>query len=295
MKIAVLSDIHGNLPALQAVVQQIESWRPDKVIVNGDIVNRGPRSRDCLRLLLHKQAAEGWLLLRGNHEEYLLECARPDFAAHGPAFEVSRFAYWAYQQLNGEMAALAQMARQYSWLAPDGSEFRAVHAAMGDNRHGLYAEMGDAALRALIAPAPAVYVTAHTHQPFVRRLDRTLVVNVGSVGAPFDLDWRASYGRFTWSATTGWRARIVRTPYDRAQIERDYAESGFLDEGGPLAQLMLVELRRARGLLYRWASQYETAVRRGEISMETSVRQLLQAKDLRPYLGPPGWTLNGHG
>ena len=48
MKIAVLSDIHGNFVALQAVFEHIEAWRPDHTIVAGDIVNRGPRSKDCL-------------------------------------------------------------------------------------------------------------------------------------------------------------------------------------------------------------------------------------------------------
>lgn len=41
MKIAILSDIHGNLPALQTVADDIARWQPDQVIVNGDIVNRG--------------------------------------------------------------------------------------------------------------------------------------------------------------------------------------------------------------------------------------------------------------
>ena len=51
MKIAILSDVHGNLPALTAVLEDIERWRADQVIVNGDLVSRGPYRLDCLRLL----------------------------------------------------------------------------------------------------------------------------------------------------------------------------------------------------------------------------------------------------
>jgi hypothetical protein len=54
---------------------------------------------------------------------------------------------------------------------------------------------------------------------------------------------------------------------------------------------MLVELRRAGGLIYRWASRYQEAVLAGEISLKNSVRQLLRDADLRPYLGSPGWEL----
>ncbi len=69
MKLAVLSDIHGNVPALQAVVEHVEAWGPDHVIVNGDIVNRGPYSLECLQAVQEKQAVQGWQLLRGNHED----------------------------------------------------------------------------------------------------------------------------------------------------------------------------------------------------------------------------------
>ena len=48
MKIAVLADIHGNLPALEAVAAHVEAWQPDRVIVAGDLVNRGPRPLECL-------------------------------------------------------------------------------------------------------------------------------------------------------------------------------------------------------------------------------------------------------
>ena len=60
MKIAVLTDIHGNFPALEAVTEQVERWQPDVVFVAGDIVNRGPRSHDCLRFLQQKKQTEAW-------------------------------------------------------------------------------------------------------------------------------------------------------------------------------------------------------------------------------------------
>src|SRR3954453_10767982 len=89
-KLAVLSDIHGNFAALQAVADHIERWQPDAVVVAGDIVNRGPRSRDCLRFVLAR-AAEGipanvgasWQIIRGNHEEYVLGVVRDPGARPG--------------------------------------------------------------------------------------------------------------------------------------------------------------------------------------------------------------------
>ena len=78
MKIAVLADIHANYIALQTVAYHVDAWRPDYVIVAGDVVNRGPRPQECLEFILEKQLAKDWRLIRGNHEDYVIEQAKPD-------------------------------------------------------------------------------------------------------------------------------------------------------------------------------------------------------------------------
>ena len=289
MKVAVLSDVHGNLPALQTVVDDIDRWEPDLVVVDGDIINRGPRSGDCLELLLDRRKSANWHLLRGNHEEFVLDCTDPNRPQSGPGYETTRFAHFALAQVAGHIDDLRALPDAFERGAPNGELLRIVHASMLSNRDGVYPITTDEDLRRQIAPAPAVFVTGHTHRPLVREIDRTLVVNIGSVGSSFDDDRRASYGRFHWAG--GWTAEVMRLDYDYAQIERDYVCSGFLDEGGALAQLMLVELRKARGLIFRWASRYEEAVMTGRMSLEESVRAVLCDDDVRPFTGAPGWTI----
>ena len=292
IKIAILSDIHGNLPALQTVTADIEAWQPDLVVVNGDVVNRGPCSLACVHFVREKQATKGWQVISGNHESFVLACGEADVPGSGPIYEVAQFAHWTYEQLNGEIEWLAQLSDEFNWQAPDGSELRVKHASMRSNREGLFLRDEDEVLRAKIAPAPAVYVTAHTHQTFIRELAETLVVNIGAVGSPFDEDHRPGYGRFTWDVQQGWQADIVRLPFDRAAIERDYVESGFLAEAGALVQLMLVELRKARGLMFRWGERHYEQVLAGEITIEESVWDILRDEDVRPFTGPPGWRVD---
>ncbi len=67
-KIAVLADIHGNLPALEAVLADIDAQRPDEVLVGGDLVGRGPQGSAVVRCIRER----GWRAVRGNHEDYLL-------------------------------------------------------------------------------------------------------------------------------------------------------------------------------------------------------------------------------
>jgi predicted phosphodiesterase len=290
MKVAVLSDIHGNLPALRAVVDHIDRWSPDTVIVGGDIVNRGPLSGDCLGLVARRREADGWRLLRGNHEDFVLDCGNPDRPLSGPGYETTQFAHFALTQVGANAELLRAMPDVFERAAPNGELLRIVHASMRNNRDGVYPATPDEELRRQIAPAPAVFVTGHTHRPLMRRVDDTLVVNIGSVGASFDDDRRAAYGQFTWTKT-GWTAKIVRLDYDYAQVEIDYVDSGFLAQGGALAQLMLVELRKARGLIFRWASRYQEAVLSGRLTLEESVRHILCDEDVRPFTGPPGWSL----
>ncbi|MEM7332177.1 MAG: metallophosphoesterase [Chloroflexota bacterium] len=291
MKIVVLSDIHGNIPALQTAIEDIDRWRPDQVVVNGDVVNRGPCSAVCLDIILEKQAKDGWHLLRGNHEDFILHCATIEDAEQQPDFELNQFAHWAYRQIGAKKVAhFKDWGEVFSWLAPDGSEFRTTHAAMGNNRKGIFQRMSDEEIEPLITPPPAVFVTSHTHEPLMRDINSAQVVNIGSIGASFDRDRRLCYGRFTYTKAKGWQSELRRLEYDYAQIERDYVDSGFLTEAGVFSQLMLIEHRRAGGLFFRWAKRYIKQVEAGEATVADTVRELLKDEDLRPYLGAPGWS-----
>ena len=276
MKVAVLADIHGNLPALLAVAADIETWQPDVVAVAGDVVNRGPRSRDCLQFVGERQQRNGWLVVRGNHEDYVLSQARPDRPRSGPEYEISLNSLWTYRKLNGEMSALEKMPFQISIPGPHDEEIRIVHASMLGNREGIYPETTAAELQYRITPPPAVLAVGHTHRPLIRRIDETLVVNVGSVGMPFDGDDRAAYGRLT-KRDNSWQSQIVRLNYDKAQTERDFFETGFIPHAGDLARIMLLEFHQARSHIYAWVHQYQPAVLAGQLSVADSVTQYLAA------------------
>jgi hypothetical protein len=93
-----------------------------------------------------------------------------------------------------------------------------------------------------------VLVGSHTHQPMARRWGRTLVVNSGAVGSPFNGDGRAQYLWLTLDAGV-WRPEFRRVGYDvRAALDA-YESSGYLEAGGLLAQLFRDEVRYARSYL----------------------------------------------
>lgn len=274
MKLAVLADVHANLNALETVANHIQRWQPDHIVVAGDTVNRGPRPLECLEFVLEKERTEGWRLIKGNHEEYVITFAYPEKISDAQEFELYRSAYWTYQQLHEDVSTLEAMADQVDLTAPNGERVQIVHASRRSNRDGLFARNDDDQLRRKVyvenEKPPAVFCTGHTHWPFVRWLDDTLVVNAGSVGLPFDGDRRAAYAQLT-CRDDQWQAKIIRLDYDWQQTERDFFETGFLSDGGPLVELILDELRIARPHLYRWTQQYESDVLAGAITIEESV------------------------
>ncbi len=280
MKIAIISDIHGNLPAFQTVLQDLDDWQPDHVMVAGDVVNRGPTPVECLEIVQEQVETADWRLVRGNHEDYVLNHTRPDAPRSGPEFEFLRSSYWTYQVLNGHIPYLEAMPFQQEIVGPDGRIVRAVHASMKANNIGVYKWTTDDELRELIMPPPAVLAVGHTHRPLIRMVDETLVINAGSVGLPFDGDRRASYARLTWNDDEErWQAENVRLDYDYETAEKDYFDTNYMEDAGPLAELMITEFRNAEGHLHRWGD-YVPAVLRGEITMGESVQSYMKENGL---------------
>ena len=272
MKLAVLADIHANFVAMQTVVAHIDQWQPDLVIVAGDIINRGPRPAECLAWVQQRRQTQGWLVVKGNHEEYVINQSQSDAAKYGPAFEIFRSSHWTYQQLGCDVRVLEAMPFQ---LALD-CGVRVTHASMRGTRDGIYMAAPTDVLREQIGtPSVPLFCVGHTHQSMVRRLDDTLVVNVGSAGTPFDGDWRPSYAQIILREER-WQAEIIRLDYDRAAAERDFETTGFLDDGGALARVMLRELQLARGQLFSWLTQFEQPVLAGEITIEEAVQRFLE-------------------
>ena len=274
MKIAVLSDIHGNLPALQVVLEHLDAWQPDEVIVNGDIVNRGPRSRDCWQMIEARFEQAGWRGTIGNHEEYVLAWEE-DRQLSDVEAELYQSSYWTYQQLAGAVTGLKKMQALVTLSGPDGREVCATHASMRGTRDGIYLSTAAAEMRHQIAPAPPLFITSHTHHFFTLQLDHTLIVNSGSVGCPLDGDTRTGYAQLEWRSG-GWQTHLVRLPYAREQVDGEFHTSGYLTEGGVVATLLYAEWRQAQPHAGWWARQYQRQVLAGEISPAESVRRYLR-------------------
>jgi predicted phosphodiesterase len=285
MKIAVLADIHANYIALKTALDHLSHWNPDKIIIAGDTVNRGPRPAECLELIQEKMEKEGWLVLRGNHEDYVIMHAGPEAPRQGSAMEVHRASYWTFEKLGADVTALAAMPLQQTLQGPDRRIVQFVHGSLLGTRDGIYPETSDFSLRRKIGlenhspdeNSLALFAVGHTHRPLIRRLNNVLVVNAGSVGLPFDHDTRLAYAQLTWHEGN-WRAEIIRLAYDLQRAEKDFHETGYLENAGPLARLVQIELLTASSQLYNWAIDFQELALKGKISVEESVQKYLSRR-----------------
>lgn len=275
MKIAVLSDVHGNVPALQAVLDDIHQWQAELVVVNGDLVSRGPYSLECLRRMQREFPDARYT--QGNHESYVLRCADTPPQPDSPTFDIDRFADWTVRQLGPAVETIRAWPDHVDLTDLEGgASVHITHGSRLGNRDGVSASVADADLPAKLGTPRDLFVGSHTHRPLLRQFNGTLVVNTGSVGQPMDNDARAAYGRFTLHDGR-WQAEIARVDYDKAQAERDFVESGFLAEAGPLAKLIYLELQQSRMHAGPWTRRYIDAIKAGSITVSAAVEEYLQA------------------
>ncbi|WPL17262.1 phosphodiesterase [Thiorhodovibrio winogradskyi] len=285
MKVAVFSDVQGNIQAFEQAVDIIDAWQPDLVATAGDLINRGPDNDLCLALFERRRHQNGWLAVRGNHEAWVSRWSR-----HGArtSIEQSMFGFtaWTCRQLGNLSATLDDWPDHLCFDAPSATAVKGsatganrwvhiAHGTLAGNRDGVSARTSDESLRGKLPEELALYITGHTHKVHLRHIFGMDLVNVGSVGSPFDDDPRGSLGLFSFHHG-GWHSEIRRFDYDRDQTTRRFEESGFLDQGGPLARIIFAEWQQARPLLAHWRHKYEASVMAGETDIEWSVDQFMR-------------------
>ncbi len=219
MKLAALYDIHGNLPALEAVLAEMKQDRFDLIVIGGDIVP-GPLAKQTLQRLL--DLGERVRFIRGNCEREVV--AAYDGIPPHPRFskEVLEVTNWTAQQLDrSQRDFLASLPEQLQ-LSIDGvGEVLFCHGSPRSDEEILTAATPEARLRAALAGVTQdIIVCGHTHMQYDRRLDGKEIVNAGSVGMPY-----AEPGAY-WLAL-GPGVTLRRTSYDLEHAAAVVRASGY--------------------------------------------------------------------
>lgn len=285
MRLAILADVHGNLPALEAVCAELERLQPDAVVLDGDLINAVPFSPQ----VIDRVRALDWIVVRGNHEFYYLDFGTE--RAPDGCEDPERWGqlHWLVERISPAQGAfLAALPDDRTLYFPGVRPLRVAHGVPGNNRIGFYDRQSAAQIAAKIGHVEqATLVSAHTHV----RIDRHIVldvdpeddpyldphlgsydghqpglhrrwhlINPGSVGLPLNGDPRASFAMLEsvpeQHTPGGWACTHHCIDYDRRPALAAYAETGMMAAGGVISTLFYWELVTAEPEIiyfYRWA------------------------------------------
>ncbi|MBV9492344.1 MAG: metallophosphoesterase family protein [Verrucomicrobia bacterium] len=267
MRIAILADIHGNLPALQAVLDDLAGHAPDAVIVAGDFLNRGPQPCEVFDLLFSSR----WPLLRGNHEDYVLhQSAGPE--VEDPADYYNWLpARWTANATRERLETIRFLPVALTVQGPDGVPVVVAHGSPRSNAEGFFPSTTDRVAHEMLGESPpSVLCCGHTHLPLIRRIGTTLIFNVGSVGFPFDGDQRAAYGLLHFRRGA-WQPELRRVPYPVGEVIATFNKCGFYQGAGPVAYVIRRELESARPHLTAFCELFGPPVRNRQMSIFEAV------------------------
>jgi len=252
MRVAALYDIHGNLPALEAVLREVEVAGADRVVVGGDVVP-GPFPRECFERLSSLDVPVH--LIRGNGEQDVLAHLRGEPIDHvpEPAREVVR---WSARELRAEEALLAGWPDTLEFRIPGPGRVLFCHGTPRSATEIFTRRTAESRMARIFDDIEAdVVVCGHTHMQFERVTGRVRVLNAGSVGMPFgepgaywllvgpgiefrrtEYDVETAAGRIRATAypqATGFAAHnVVRPPTEAAMLDAlAGAEPDGLDAG----------------------------------------------------------------
>jgi putative phosphoesterase len=217
-RVAALYDIHGNLPALEAVLEELQQLSVDAIVVGGDVLP-GPMPRECLELLHQNRIPTAFI--HGNGESAALESLKGGALAKVP--EAFRPAVeWSARQVPDEIATAMRAWPTTLQLEIEGVGDTLFCHATPRNDTELFTRLSpDERIRTMFAGTRCeLAVCGHTHMQFDRTVDAIRVVNAGSVGMPFG-DPGACW------LLLGPDVQLRRTNYDLDAAAARLRQSGF--------------------------------------------------------------------
>jgi putative phosphoesterase len=229
-RIAVITDIHGNLPALQASLDAIDALGIDEIYCGGDLVGYGPHPNEVCALIEER----GISTIYGNYDYAIAR----DLEDCGCAYVTQHDRELGQQSVAWTLAHTGQDAKDFMRGLPFD-----LHVALGDQNihlvHGSPRKVNEylfedkpARLYERLARAESdqVLVFGHTHKPWIHTYADVLFVNCGSVGKPKDGDPRAAFAILEADDQGPVRASIQRVPYDAEAVAREVAAAGLPGE-----------------------------------------------------------------
>ena len=229
-RVAVITDIHANLPALEASLAAIEAIGVDGIYCGGDLVGYGPHPNEVCRLIEER----GIPTIYGNYDYAIAR----DLDDCGCAYVDRHDRELGQRSIEWTLAHTDQASKDFMRGLPFDLRFelgrhriRLVHGSPRKVNEYLFEDKPARTFERIAALADCdVLVFGHTHKPWIRTYGEVLFVNCGSVGKPKDSDPRAAFALLELGLEGSVVASIERGPYDAEAVAREVAAAGLPEE-----------------------------------------------------------------
>lgn len=236
MHIAVISDVHGNLPAFRAVLDEVDRRGPfDALVGGGDVAFGGAFPSQCLSLARERKLS----CVRGNTDEWIVALSEgrdPD----GTQLDTMRreAGAWAVGQLGDDgVGFLRNLPFDWRVTGPSGQQLHFVHATPWSVHDLVQPDANGATAERMLDQSGAdVLLYGHIHTAYIREVGDRMLACVGSVGMPFDGDERPCF-LVAEDTGHGWQLEHVRVPYDRESYVTAIHDSGIPHPEGFVAMI----------------------------------------------------------
>jgi predicted phosphodiesterase len=248
MRLAILADIHGNLPAFEAALDHLTRRHVDQLIIAGDVVVGAPDSAACWRLA----QSLGCPVLRGNHERYIAHYGTADAPAEWSTDQFAPVRWGAEQFAAEERHALGNL----PLLARPAPDLLIVHASLRNDRDTLLAYTPEEQLTVMFPDVQERFIIrGHNHIGQVRLWGERTIITIGSVGLALDGHATAQYLILEQHAA-GWRIQHQSVPYDVEAALKRFHTTGYLAAAGPIGRLFMREVATASHHLVPFLRMY---------------------------------------
>jgi len=216
MRVAIVSDIHGNLAGLDACLDDLRAQGgADRIVAAGDLCMDGPKPKKVLKRLREIGAA----CLRGNTDRMIA------LGDGGP--EESAAIDWQREQIGSRWTQWLGELPLRLRFGDEGNELLVCHANPKNDDEHVWPDAGSAQLERLFGDEPArSFAFGHLHVPYVRMWRDKLLTCVASAGLPKDGDPRVHYAILT-SRDDGWQVKSRRVVFDVEKVAKDLRKSGI--------------------------------------------------------------------
>jgi putative phosphoesterase len=226
-RVAIITDIHGNLPALQAALSRIDELGIERVYCGGDLVGYGPHPNEVCALI----AERGIPTIYGNYDfaiaRDLDDCGCAYITPHDRELG-QRSVAWTLEHTDAAAKAFMRGLPFDLRFALGDREIHLVHGSPRKVNEYLFEDKPSRLYERLAGAETAdALVFGHTHKPWIAEFGGVLFVNCGSVGKPKDGDPRGAFAVLGLDEHGAVSARVERVAYDAEAVAREVAAAGL--------------------------------------------------------------------